>query len=120
MNGPTQEASGARIGCLVAVVLLLAPGLLASILVGMPGGEWPVALFWGLLLAAPFGYLGLDGTKDWLPWTVTVGLTALFWGAFIASLILSGPGVNLGSALAMLAAPIFITAAAWMSNSEAE
>jgi hypothetical protein len=82
----------------------------------MPGAEWPFALFWGALLAAPFGYLGFDGTKDWLPWTVAIGLTALFWGAFIASVILDEPGVNFGAAFAMLVAPIVITAATWFCN----
>ena len=86
----------------------------------MPGEEWPFALIWGVLLAAPFGYLGLDGTKDWFPWTVAVGLTVLIWGAFIAIAIRSAPGVNFGAALAMLAAPIVVTAAAWACNQDAE
>ena len=117
MNGPSK---GYRVGCLVAGVLLLAPGLVASNLTGMPGGEWPFALFWGLLLALPFAYLGINGTNDWVPWTVTVGLTILFWGAFVASVVLSSPGVNFGTAFAMLAVPIVITVAAWASNSKSE
>ena len=100
----------------MALLLVLAPGVVASLLIGMPGEEWPFALFWGVLLAAPFGYLGLDGTKNWLPWTVAIGLTALFWGAFIASVILGEPGVNFGKAIAMLVVPIVITAATWSCN----
>ena len=120
MNEPSQGSSQSRVGCLVAGMLLLAPGLLASNLTGMPGEEWPFALFWGLLLALPFAYLGIEGTKDWLPWTVAAGLTILIWGAFVASVVLSSPGVNFGTALAMFAAPIVITAAAWASNSKSE
>ena len=105
---------------MVAVVLLLAPGLISSNLIEMPGEEWPFALFWGALLAAPFVYLGLDGTRDWLPWAVAIGLTVLFWGAFSASVVLSEPGVNFGTAFAMLAVPIVVTAAAWASNRETD
>lgn len=116
MSGPDKGSSRSRVGCLVAAALLITPGLIASLMIGIPGAEWPFALFWGALLAAPFGYLGLDGTKDWLPWTVAIGLTALFWGAFIASVILGEPGVNFAKALAMLVAPVVITAATWSCN----
>ena len=88
-------------------------------MIGLPREEWPFALLHGLILAAPFAYLGIDGTKKWLPWTVAVGLTALFWGAFILSVVISartGTGVNIGMALLMLASPIVITTAAWVTS----
>lgn len=80
----------------------------------LPGEEWPFALFWGVILALPFGYLAL-ATKAWMPWVVTIILTACIWGALIATVIVSvreQPGVNFGIVLLMLAAPIIITAGA--------
>ncbi len=51
-----------RAGCVIALALVLVPFITASVLRGLPGEEWPFAIFWGLLLAAPFGYLALEGT----------------------------------------------------------
>jgi hypothetical protein len=85
----------------------------------MPGEEWPFALFYGLLLAIPFGYLALDGTRDWLPWSVAIALTALFWGALIVSVIVSlrdHSGVNFGMGLVMLASPFITTLGAWLAK----
>ena len=75
----------------------------------------PGLLLHGAILALPFGYLALDGIKPWLPWLVVIGLTILFWGAYLASVIISArdrSGVNFGMLLVMLASPFVIIACA--------
>jgi hypothetical protein len=114
-EGSTEQS---RIGCIVAFVLVFVPGAVVSVLGQMPGEEWPFALFYGVLLAAPFAYLGVEGTKAWIPWLVVVALTACFWGALIASVIISvrdQSGVNFGMALVMLASPFIVTVGAWFA-----
>lgn len=102
-------------GCSVALALVLLPGVLLSVLTGpLPAEEWPFAFFYGLLLAIPFAYLALAGTRHWLPWLVAIVLTVLFWGAFTASLMKTG--VDVRSALVMLASPLLITVGAWLAN----
>jgi hypothetical protein len=105
---------------MVALALVFLPGVVVSMFAGpIPAEEWPFALLYGLLLAAPFAYLGLDGTKDWLPWLVAVLLTALFWGALAASVIISAreqSGVNIGMGMAMLASPFVTTLGTWAAN----
>ena len=113
-----NEPDGSRIGCVVAFALLFVPGVVVSLLGHMPGEEWPFELFYGVLLAIPFAYLGLEGTKAWFPWIVAATLTACFWGALIASVIISvrdRSGVNFGMGLVMLASPFVVTAAAWFA-----
>jgi len=54
--------------------------------------EQPFLLFQSLLLAVPFGYLAVDGTRDWLPWSVAILVTGLFWGAYVASIEIGARG----------------------------
>ena len=85
----------------------------------MPSEEWPFQLFQGVLLAIPFGYLAIGGTRDWLPWSVASLLTVLIWGAYIVSIISSArdhSGVNFGMTLVMLMSPFVTTLAAWFAN----
>ena len=107
-----------RTGCLTALALVLIPAV-AAFSLGVPlSEEWPFALFFGLLLAAPFGYLALEGTKAWLPWAVAVVLSACFWGALSASIIISArdqTGVNFGMGLVMLGSPFVVTGGAWLA-----
>ena len=117
MNEPAPLPSEpSRAGCLVAAVLILVPAVISFLRWGeMPAAELPIALFWGALLATPFGYLALEGPKSSLPWLVASGLTACFWGALIISAIFSArdkTGVNFGMGLIMLASPIVVTYAA--------
>ena len=121
MNEETTSSTGAnRGGCVVAIALILLPGLAAMVWSGpLLGEELPYALFYGLLLAIPFGYLALDGTRHWLPWFVAVAMTVGFWGALIGSAIISAreqSGVNFGMGLVMLASPILTTLSAWLAN----
>lgn len=121
MSGPTEGSTEpSRFGCVIAVALVFVPAVAVSLLSGpLPGEEWLFALFFGLLLALPFAYLGLSGTRDWLPWIVVIVLTALFWGAFTTSVILSArsqTGVNMAMGLVMLAAPFVTTMGAWIAN----
>lgn len=121
MSRPTQGSTEpSRLGCVVAISLVFMPGAAVSMMAEtLPGEEWPFALLFGLFLAAPFAYLGLDGTKDWFPWLVAVLLTALFWGALAVSVIISArdqSGVNIGMGLAMLASPFVTTLATWAAN----
>lgn len=112
-----------RVGCIFALALILVPGIVSSVLRGPVGEDWPFALFYGFLLAVPFAYLGLDGTRDRIPWLVAVVLSCLFWGALIVSVIVSAreqSGVNFGMGLVMLASPFVITAAAWACNRQAD
>jgi len=84
----------------------------------MTGEEWPFALFHGLLLAIPFGYLGLEGGKAWLPWIVAVGLTACFSAALILSILASvrdQSGANIGMGWLMIAWPFVVTGGAWLA-----
>jgi hypothetical protein len=122
MSASEQDTTApSRSGCLVALGLVFLPALAAS-LVGLPGGELPSTLFFGLLLAAPFAYLALDGAKDRRPWLVASALTALFWGALIVSVFMSTrdeTGVNIGMGLVMLASPFVITLGAWLANRRA-
>ena len=117
MSEPEKgSAELSRIGCVVAFALVFVPGFVASLLGGMPSEEWPFALFYGGLLALPFAYLGLEGTKAWFPWIVAIVLTACFWSALIASVVVSvrdQSGVNFGMGLVMLASPFVVTAGAW-------
>jgi hypothetical protein len=113
-----NSARPSRTGCVAALALVLVPGLVSSVLRRTPGEDWPFALFEGMLLAIPFGYLALEGSKAWLPWIVAMVLTIFFWGAVIASVIASvrdRSGVNFGIAFVMLAAPFVVTAAAWFA-----
>ena len=105
-----------RGGCSFALAVFIAPVVVVA---GWPRGlvlseEWPFLLLAGLLLALPFGYLTLSGTRDWLPWFVAVCLTIALWGLL---LWFGGPG--LGAAIISLAIPPAITAAAWASNRDA-
>jgi hypothetical protein len=116
----TSSTDPNRGGCVVSLALILLPGIATSVWRGsMPGEEWLTALFHGLLLAIPFGFLALDGTRHWLPWFVAIVLTLLFWGALIASIIVSAhnhSGADIGMALVMLASPFVTTLAAWLAN----
>jgi hypothetical protein len=121
MNEEMTRSTGAnRGGCLVALALILLPGVVAMVWSGpLPSEELPYALLYGLLLAIPFGYLALDGTRDWRPWFVAIVFTALFWSAFIGSAIIGTrdqSGVNFGMGMVMLASPFVTTLAAWLSN----
>jgi hypothetical protein len=117
---PTEPPQSGCGGCSVALALVFLPGVVLSVLTGpLPGEEWPFALFYGLLLAVPFAYLALDGTRHWLPWLVATLLTALSWGALSASVISSArdqTGANIGMGLLMLASPVVITVGAWLAN----
>jgi len=118
-RGVSERASVSdqwRGGCFLALAPFLAPLFVVAV---WPDGlvlakEWPFLLLWGLLLALPFGYLALDGTKDWLPWSVAAFLTLGCWGVLLK---FGGPG--LGAALISFAIPLFITATAWGTNRHA-
>jgi hypothetical protein len=105
-----------RGGCFLALALFLAPLLVVAIWPDRLAlsQEWPFLLLWGLQLALPFGYLALDGTKDWLSWSVAAFLTLACWG-----LLLKFGGAGLGAALISFAIPLFITATAWATNRHA-
>ncbi len=124
MSELTQRSTGpSRIGCVFALALIFAPAIAVTLWVGqLPGEEWPFALFYGVLLALPFGYLALDGTKNRLPLLVVIVLTALFWGALIVSTVNGArdqTGVNFGMGLIMLASPLVTTLGAWLANRRA-
>ncbi|WP_395622240.1 hypothetical protein [Sphingomonas daechungensis] len=105
-----------RIGCIIALALILVPGIVSSVLRGPVGEDWPFAILYGVLLAVPFGYLALEGARNWMPWIVAIALTACFWGALIGSSIFSArhhTGVYFGMGLVMLASPIIVTFSAW-------
>ena len=120
MRERTSTSDQWRGGCWIALALAVTPILVIAV---WPHGlvlseEWPFALFWGVVLAIPFAYLGLEGTKAWFPWIVAVALTACFWGALIASVIMSvrdRSGVNFGMVLVMLASPFVVTVGAWFA-----
>lgn len=116
----TEDSRSGCAGCSVAVALVFLPGVLLSVLTGpLPGAEWPVALFFGLLVAVPFAYLALSGTTAWLPWVVTTLLTVLFWGASATSVLISArhqTGLNVWIVVVMFASPFVITFAAWLAS----
>lgn len=112
-----------RSGCIFALALIFLPAIIATLSVGsLPSAEWPFALFEGVLVALPFGYLAMDGAKNWLPWLIAIVLTALFWGAVEVSAVISArdqTGVNFGMLPVMLASPFVITFGAWLANRRA-
>lgn len=102
-----------RVGCIVALAIFMAPLVVVA---AWPDGlvlseEWFFLLLLGLMLALPFGYLALDGTRDWLPWSVATLLSVICWGFLFR---FGGPGP--GAALISVAIPLIVTAAAWVSN----
>jgi hypothetical protein len=119
LAGVAERASSSdqwRGGCFIALALLFAPMLVVA---AWPHGlvlseEWPFLLLTGLLFALPFGFLALDGTKDWLPWSVAAFLNLGCWGLLLK---FAGPGP--GAALISLVIPPFVTAGAWATNRSA-
>ena len=113
---PTSDEPS-RLGCLVATALIFLPLVAFALTDGdQLSDEWMFLLLGGLMLALPFGYLALDGTKAWLPWAVAIGLTVFFWGALIVSAWIAGrnqSGMNFGIVLVMLASPFVITGCTW-------
>ena len=108
-----------RLGCLSATILAFVP-LIAFAWADSEqlSDEWIPLILGGLMLALPFGYLALDGTKARLPWVVAIGLTAIFWGALIVSAWIAGrnqSGVNFGMVFVMLSSPFVITGLTWAS-----
>ena len=103
-----------RLGCLIAAAIVFLPLAAFAWTDGEQiSDQWMPLIFNGLMLALPYGYLALDGTKARLPWLVAIGLTILFWGALFVSALIGGPGVNFGMVLVMLASPIVITSCTW-------
>jgi len=124
MGEPAQGSKAPiRSGCIFALALIFLPTVVITLWDGpLPSEEWPFELFYGVLLALPFGYLALDGTKKWLPWVVAHVLTALFWGALIVSTVISAEdqtGVNFRMGLVMLTSPFVTTFGAWLANRRA-
>lgn len=111
-----ERASGdgpSGLGCAVALGLVLVPAAALSVFgPGLPGEEWPFAIFWGVIFALPFGYLAL-ATRRWKPWVFTAFLTVCIWGAIIFMTARGAPGVSIGVGFLMLAAPILIIVGAW-------
>jgi hypothetical protein len=113
MDEPASGDGPSGIGCAVALGLVLVPAIALSVFgPGLPGEEWPFAIFWGVIFAVPFGYLAL-ATRKWRPWVFTAFLTICVWGALIFITARGAPGVGFGIVLLMLAAPILITVGAW-------
>ena len=109
---PTSDELS-RLGCLIAAALIFLPLIVIAWTDGdQLSDEWMPLILNGLIIALPFGYLALDGTKSWLPWLVAIGLTALFWGALVVS-ALQGTGVNFAMIPAMFASPFVITGCTW-------
>src|SRR5262245_59982473 len=110
----SAEPSGRA--CLLALALIFLPVSVLSLSRRIqPAEEWPILLFLGVLLASPFGYLGLEGTNSLLPWSVAVGLTAIIWGAVVVGGIASarrGTGVG-AEGLLLLVSPFAVTFATW-------
>lgn len=108
-----------RKGCIVALALIPVPGMIAFLLGHLPGQSWPFALFNGVFLAVPFGYLALEGTKAWLPWVVATALSSCFWGALIADAHISareGTGSDFSVGLIIIVlSPLVTTTGAWMA-----
>lgn len=84
----------------------------------LAGEDWPFAIFCGVLLALPFGYLALEGPTSLRPWIVALLVTACFWGLIIVMIFLSArdqSGVNFGIVPIALASPVVVTIAAWLA-----
>jgi hypothetical protein len=104
------------VGCLVALGLIFIPGAVGAIGGSMPSDDWPFALFEGVILAIPFGYLAVESPKSWFPWFIAVVFTSGFcavalWMVWDSSQYQSG--VNFAIIPLMILSPIVTTAAAW-------
>jgi hypothetical protein len=116
---PQRGAGGCALALAIGVVTVVAVTGAHSLVTEKPvnlSEEWGVFLFQMLLVALPFALLAVAGIDRRLPWLIGLGLTAAFWGYYLFEGLryhLSGDrsGVNLALAFAMLASPIFISAA---------
>lgn len=119
MKEPTRVSDEpSRLGCLAALSLSFLPLAIMWVNSGdAPTSELLFLLPQGFLLALPFWYLGLEGSKARLPWLVAIGLSVLFGGALIASVVINrwrGTGVDfLTPLIVIFMAPIFTTYVVW-------
>lgn len=64
------------------------------------------------LVSIPFLILAFAGVAKKLPWLVGLGMTAAFWGIYLADAIYrdgGGSGANIGLGLLILLSPMIIT-----------
>ena len=109
-----EEYEAWRAGCAFALVFAFVPLTLTLIVLRgrLAGEDWFFALLYGLLYAMPFGYLGLEGRRQVLPWAAALLLTAAVWLAFFLA-HQRGEGVNFLVGALTFVAPFCVTALVW-------